>query len=376
MRGTEYKYQAGEVVNETLKIESQIRLKTNKRKKNGEYYTVKGYVVKSLTYPTAPPYKVREGSIQLGKGCAYTTGKRIFDGNSLWSIKRIRPFIMDTEQAKSIAPQSHTKINVKCPLCKKKKIMEAHDLVNREFSCTVCRTGISYPELFFNAYNQVLNLNFKPQQTFDDLKGYIFDYVNYDNYIVVETHGRQHYNKKDSWYKKAHKSDMVKRKYCRDNGWTFIELDCRKSDFNFIKNSINNNNILPNVSNEEEILDIILQNKYYDIKKIIKMYSEDKFTISQIGTRLGISYSTVRDILKRTDLKMRKIGDYKSKKRKKIRCITTGGVFNSITEASEYLGLGAKGVSSISRVCMGKQKSAWKHPITGEKLRWEYVDNE
>ena len=53
---------------------------------------------------------------------------------------------------------------------------------------------------------------------------------------------------------------------------------------------------------------------------------------------------------------------------KKVRCITTNEIFNSLKEASEKYN-----TSHISKCCKGKIKSAGKHPVTGEKLIWEYV---
>lgn len=60
---------------------------------------------------------------------------------------------------------------------------------------------------------------------------------------------------------------------------------------------------------------------------------------------------------------------------RKIRCINTGEIFNTIAEAAKWCGL--KNGSSISQVCLKKsnRQSAGKHPITNEKLKWEYVEN-
>ena len=55
---------------------------------------------------------------------------------------------------------------------------------------------------------------------------------------------------------------------------------------------------------------------------------------------------------------------------KKIKCVTTNEIFNSIIEASENYNINK---SNITQCCRGKRKSAGKHPITGEKLVWEYV---
>lgn len=58
---------------------------------------------------------------------------------------------------------------------------------------------------------------------------------------------------------------------------------------------------------------------------------------------------------------------------KKVICLNTGQVFNSILEASRWCGLSANG-NSLSDLLIGNngRKTAGKHPITKEKLRWMY----
>ena len=60
------------------------------------------------------------------------------------------------------------------------------------------------------------------------------------------------------------------------------------------------------------------------------------------------------------------------KKSKKVRC-HTGEVFDSALEASKWCGL--KCSTSLCKSCKDKTKTAGKHPLTNEKLRWEYIDN-
>ena len=61
----------------------------------------------------------------------------------------------------------------------------------------------------------------------------------------------------------------------------------------------------------------------------------------------------------------------KGKRSMKVKCITTGEIFKSITEASEKYNIVRQNISSC---CKGKYKSAGKHPITGEKLIWEFIE--
>ena len=59
-------------------------------------------------------------------------------------------------------------------------------------------------------------------------------------------------------------------------------------------------------------------------------------------------------------------------KGKLVHCITTDMYFPSVPETTRWCGL--KSYSCIKDCCRGVVKSAGKHPITGEKLKWEYVN--
>lgn len=55
---------------------------------------------------------------------------------------------------------------------------------------------------------------------------------------------------------------------------------------------------------------------------------------------------------------------------KKVKCITTGDIFPSISAAARYFNIPQ---TNISKVLAGERKSAGKHPETGKKLFWELV---
>lgn len=57
---------------------------------------------------------------------------------------------------------------------------------------------------------------------------------------------------------------------------------------------------------------------------------------------------------------------------KLVRCIETGQIFHSTVEAAKWAGLKSK--SGVRECCVGIVKSAGKHPETGEKLHWEYIE--
>lgn len=56
---------------------------------------------------------------------------------------------------------------------------------------------------------------------------------------------------------------------------------------------------------------------------------------------------------------------------KRFKCVETGEIFDSVKDAMAWCGL--KSNSSIYTSCAGKGNAAGKHPLTGEKLHWEYA---
>ena len=60
-----------------------------------------------------------------------------------------------------------------------------------------------------------------------------------------------------------------------------------------------------------------------------------------------------------------------SRNKKKVKCITTGEIFSSIKEAENAYSIHSQ---NICKCCKDKTKSSGKHPVTGEKLYWEYIN--
>ena len=331
------------------------------------------------------------------------------------------------KRVKKYPPNSTKKVEFKCDICDNIKVMTPSLLVRHgNIMCHNCSKGTSYPELFFNAYSVSLNLKFKQQQIFNDFKNYIFDFVDYENKIIVETHGIQHYEDRGIMdYQRTIKSDKEKRKYCKENNWTLIELDCRISEFEFIKYSINDCSLLPNIekNKEEEIKQLIqLNSNYYQSKEIIDLYLYG-FSSDEIGNIYGLSATIIRSILKKNNIEIRKgrprglvahnklelpgneiIKLYESglttikiaeiyncssatvkrvlsennikarsngKPKKQVHCITTGETFTSLSIACKEYKISP---GNMSRACKNN-KSAGKHPITGEPLIWSFLND-
>lgn len=355
--GKEYLYKVGQYVNVTLKIVEQIRVKDGK-------WTRKGYIVQSVVYPNAKPYEIQEGNLKKGQGCSYKAGQRVCDENSLWSVKSIRPYIVDVDEAKKVTAFSNKILLFKCSTvnCDNTKKMQVTTLVNYGYHCSNCSTGTSYPERFMLSVDKHFGLGFEYQQTYKDGR---FDFINHSCKLVVEMNGEQHYkSQRELWkdsYKKTLASDDKKRKWCEENGYTLIFIDARKSDFDFIKKNVNACEYLPNIKKEDEkdIMELIELSSKYDIQEIIRLYEVEKLGTTQIADKYSTSGPNIGRILKCNGVKLRNSGPQS----KAVRCIETDVIYESSSEANRHTGIGRSG---ISRCCQGKYKQAGGY-------HWEYV---
>lgn len=354
-----FKYNVNDIVNGSLKIIKQVKVKENN-------FKVKGYEVQSLKYPEAPTYIIKEGKLQRGDKDSYLRHRRIFEGNSLYSIEWVRPYIVDIEEAKTIAPHYGKPITFQCPNCKHTKEVIPDNLLKQGFGCNLCSIGVSYPELLVGSVIKYFNLKFKSEQTIPGLNGRRVDFVNFKDRIIIETHGIQHYDNTNKWSSQAIEQDKHKRKWCKENNYYLVELDCRYSSFEYIMNNIKKCNVFPSILEADEIniLKIMEKTRKYDVTTIKKLYEEGE-KVEDIAKMYGVESSSIYRLLRRHNTTFRKSPFSK----KPVKCITTKEYFNSITDAQKKYK-----TSTISRNCRGKANYAGKHPITGEKLYWEYVE--
>lgn len=363
----EYLYKVGQYVNVTLKIVKQTRIKSGKS-------TRKGYIVSSVVYPNAPTYEVAESSLKRGDGCAYSgrSPRRVCKENSLWSVKEIRNNIIDENEAKTMVTKSSGKpILFKCSTynCDITKTMSPNTLLRHGFSCPKCRKTMSYPEKFMIVVNEYFNLGYEYQVTYEHGR---FDFINHETHTVVEMNGLQHYEDKGYMNHKVTKiSDSKKRKWCKENGYTLIFIDARKSDFYFIRDSINTCELLPNIkeSDEATIMKMIETYSLYDIQEIIILYEFEKLTTYQIGELYNIHANSVSGLLRKNGIKLR---DNAMKPKKMIRCIETGEIYDSLREASRQLNINSGALyKHLNNI---RKAPIYSDPINKEVLHFEYIE--
>lgn len=198
-----------------------------------------------------------ESSLGAGVGCAICGHKAVAIGvNDVATLfpQRVQ-FFKNKSDTLIYSPKSHSIVDVVCPLCGREKRKRVDSINDMGIGC-VCGDGFSYPEKFFYNILEQLKLPFVFQLTNADFewcgnKRYDFYLINQD--IIVEVHGKQHYtddgfhNNRTRTFEEEVENDKLKQELAFNNGFdenTYIVLDCRKSELEYIKKSIEDSGLL------------------------------------------------------------------------------------------------------------------------------------
>lgn len=261
--------------------------------------------------------------------------------------------------------QSNKKTDFKCPLCENKITNKRiQDVFKFGLSCVRCSDGYSYSEKFmFELLNQ-LNTNFETQKSFSWANGKRYDFYIPSLNCIIETHGEQHYRdtgfntKGGRSFVEEQENDRLKESLARKYGIEhYIIIDCRESNLEWIKNSVLNSLI----NNMFELKELNwLRCHEFALGSIVKTASDmwnDGLSVTMIADNLKIDRHTVVRYLKKAEiLQWCKYDPYRTKHKMIIQLSLSNmyiANFESVTVAEKITG-----VTNISAVCNGKQKSA------------------
>ena len=352
----EYSFKEGEIVGDSIVLEKTYV--TNKNK-----FQEKSYVLKCLE--TKNTYTMTEANLKQGKNSPYVSNKRLWRGNSLANNKHILPFLLDIRDAHRYSISSNKPLQLRCPNCGKcKTVNSISKLKYSNFSCSLCGKGVSYPEKVMTAILELNNVEYIPQKKFKDLGAYRFDFYLPKYNMVIETHGMQHYedveylNSERTW-----ESDRIKKDYCIHNNINYVEIDSRYSDLSYILKDVNRKLGFLSIS-IKGIQSFVSKSFIYDIERIKTLYVKEKLSAIKVGELVGVSEATINRLLRQAGIKKRNNSV-------KLKCKNTGEVFASIKKACEWIGCNDKG--NIRQSILGNRPYAYRHPVTGEELHWEYV---
>lgn len=318
------------------------------------------------------------------KGCAYCAsfqGRILVGYNDMWTTRPdMASMLLNPEDGYKYTYGSNAKVDWKCPHCKnilKKKMID--NVNKRGLICYRCKDGKGYPEKLMISLLDYMNIEYEYQCKFSWCNDKFYDFYIKDFNCIIEVHGRQHFDDKGfervggRTLKEEQENDKIKYdKAISNNINEYIVIDCRKSELEWIKNSILNSGLskLYNLDSvdwmecEKNALSSL-------VVKACEIYNDESKNIEYIAEKLKLSNVTIRSYLKRGA--GIKLCDYCPEKTREelpglrkavIQFDKEGKLINeykSMKEASFITGIK---VGNISRCCNRKTKTAggfkWK----------------
>lgn len=215
-------------------------------------------------------------------------------------------YFTNEEDTRKYRSGSNKKVELKCPNCNCKKFMTIDKLVNRGFSCPCCSDGFAYPEKLMSSLLLTLGIEYKAQFSFDNgLHKYDF-YIPALN-LIVETHGRQHYEEsrrkgeRVRTLEEEQENDRYKRDLALAKGIEhYIVIDCSETSLSYIKNNIIQSelNILFNL-NEVDWFEVGRRCESSLVIEVIDYYNKHKCSPVKIASQFNLAKNTVRNYIKR-----------------------------------------------------------------------------
>lgn len=314
------------------------------------------------------------------QGCPYCSGRKSIVGKTdLWTTHpEIATLLLNKQDGYDLTKGSGRKTKFKCPNCNTISEHSVSNVVKRGFSCPCCSDGISYPNKFAASMLCQLGVDFNPEYVFDG-SSYRYDFYLNDYNLIIEMHGRQHYeewSKSERSLKAEQENDKQKMKFALDNNIKhYIVVDARYSDINYISKHI----LASELNTIFDLSDINWkQCGYYASGSLVHesaMKYNDGKSVSDIASQLKLSKSTIRCFLK----KATKIGLCKYVPSKgflnnehQVVLLNKKEMFSSISDAAKKYNIP---VANISKVCLHERNYAGVDLITGEPYVWRYVED-
>jgi hypothetical protein len=230
--------------------------------------------------------------------------KKIKTKDGINSIKDLRSKVFQVviDDITDEPINSKRRVDWKCPFCKGINNHRLSYLCKMEdrLPCRYCSDGISYPEkIYYNLMRQ-LNNSFEKQKSFKWSQGRKYDGYD-DKCLYHEVHGGQHYE--DTFascggrtLEEEQENDRLKKELAYKNDKNildYIVIDARKSDFEYIKNSILKSRLSLYYDLQQVDWVKIYKLSCKSIKaQVIEMY-KNGIDITEIGCKTNLSLTTI-----------------------------------------------------------------------------------
>lgn len=310
--------------------------------------------------------------------CGFTGSKSKLQCNQCNNIYYKRPdlvkYFANVEDSKNHTCFENLSVYTICPICGYISKKHLQHLSTSKYFCPKCGDGISYSNKFAFELLEQLNIDFIPEfsKPWSNHRRYDFYFKHDSQEYIVEMDGGFHFidnTMSGQTVEDVKLIDKEKDRLAEENGIHMIRIDCRDTSIESIKNNIFHSDIA-------KIFDLSIINwekcDEYATKSIVihvyKLWNEGK-SPNQIIDEVQISMSCLRKYIRR-GINMG-LCDYRTYYRKKVICVTTNEIFNSVKEAGLKYNVSS---GNISLNAKGKTKYSCKLP-DGTKLHWKYYED-
>ncbi len=326
-------------------------------------------------------WKVAPNQLLTGGGCPVCNkSSQVFIGiNDLNTVyPEISKMLLNQEEGKKYACHSSKKLDWICPYCHNIVRQKSIDKVtSRGLKCNCCGSGISIPNKFVANILSELGIEYIPEKRFNWSNNKRYDFYIPQINCICEVNGNQHYSDrqftKETTLQNQINNDNEKFLLAKNNNIkNYIIIDARHSEFNWLKENILNSELskLFNLNNLD-FYKCFLNCQKSDVINAVNLWNNGKNT-KQIAQLLKIKPHTVITYLYRgNDLGICNYRGIKERS-KKVICLATNEIFETPVDAARKYNI--KKSSQICACCQHKHKYCGKHPITKEKLIWQYYD--
>lgn len=261
------------------------------------------------------------------------------------------------EHGYNLSLESHKKDYFICPNCGEKIYRIVRSVTKYGLRCPICSDGISYPEKFVANLLKQLEINYIHDNPLEWSNNKRYDFYIEELSLIIEAHGGQHYLEK-KFFNNNHnytekENDKYKKELAIQNGIRhYVELDCRYSDFKYIKKSVLNSKL--NEFFDLSLVDWNLLSKDCLKSKVIEVcesYNSGINNIGKLSELFGLDNSTIIDYLKRCN----EVGlcEYTTNPlhERAIICVDTGKIYDTL----KYVALDGFNMSQVCECCNNKE---------------------
>lgn len=300
--------------------------------------------------------------------------------NDLWTTRPdVAMLLKDTNEGYMNSKSSTKKVEFICPICGVTSLKEIATVSRNGFFCQYCSWEKSFGEKIIRQLLFNLDIDFESEKSFYWSKRKRYDFYLPKYNCIIEVHGAQHYTYtglskrsleeeqlNDNWkMKSAIKNGILKENY--------IIIDARNTSIKSIKKQINHSSISDFVNLKHLDWNNVYKQAMNSIMKTAcELYKNNNYSTKKIAEKLKISPSTVLRYLNiGYEIGLCEKYNWKNVENdhtKRIICITTNELFDSISEAEEKYS-----ITLINGCCTGRY--SYRGELNNKPLIWMFYND-